>query len=104
MKSRITSFERELSSQRGLSEHLTIRALDAFESGDSDAFKYASEIHDETQARIQEIEAARASMRSAFEAYGNDGIIERVLGATALASLALNRELVLSGPNLVNQS
>jgi hypothetical protein len=96
MKSRITSFSGELSSQNGLSGHLALRALDAFESGDSDAFRYASEIHDETQTRIHEIGAARVSMRSAIETYREDGLIERPIGAAALAAMVLNRELKIA--------
>ena len=94
MLSRLHSFEGELSTQTGLSEHLANRALDAYLAGDTDAFRYASEIHDDTQTRIAQIEEAKASITSAAESY-RDGSspIERVVGAVALGGMILNREL-----------
>jgi hypothetical protein len=96
MKSRVTTFEAELSTNAGLSGHLALRALDAFEIGDNDAFKYASEIHDETQTRIQEIETARASVIKSIEVarhYHGEETFRRAVGSTALAAVVLNREL-----------
>ncbi|MDB5160846.1 MAG: hypothetical protein JWO96_226 [Candidatus Saccharibacteria bacterium] len=87
------SFESELSVQHGLSEHLAGRVLDAYEVEDADAFRYASEVHGETQTRVKQVEAARVSIRNAFEDYQAGGSRELPLGAIALGLMVLTGEL-----------
>ncbi|HET7059706.1 MAG TPA: hypothetical protein VFH99_00070 [Candidatus Saccharimonadales bacterium] len=103
------TFEGELSDQKSLSDHLVRRALEAHETGDVEAFQYASEVYEETQQRIRSVALASRSIQNAvavyrinhahadFGEYLSEGAPEidlhRAMGAMAVGSTVLSNEL-----------
>ena len=88
------TFENELSTQLGLSEHLARRALDAFDAGDAEAFKYSTDIHDATQLRITMLGEALDSFSNAMEDPANAHRASRhPVGAIALDLMVQTVEL-----------
>lgn len=84
------TFEGELSIQQSLADHLLARAADAFDGGDTDSFRYATEIYEETKSRARDVEMAKNTFDSALKERAEGGSPERAYRALVVGAMVLN--------------